>query len=191
MSRSCAGFVLCRLRYFFTRGVPPFDRVLLVESGSRELLESLMPGLHQIYPNMHADLVTCFAGIPAGHRGDVFRVTDYAGPEGRKRLYRILAERKYSIVGIICSGEPVMTKWKWVLAARIPAKLFVLNENGDYFWVQWSEWKTIRHFVLFRAGLSGAGAVTTIARLVLFPFMLLYLIGYAAVVHARRRLRLL
>src|SRR5206468_10469806 len=94
-------------------------------------------------------------------------------------------------IGIICSGEPVMTKWKWMLAARIPAKLFVLNENGDYFWVQWSEWKTIRHFILFRAGLSGAGAVTTIARLVLFPFMLMYLIGYAAAVHTRRRLRLL
>jgi hypothetical protein len=180
------------LRHFFTRGVPPFDRVLVVESGTRGLVESLLPGLYNTYPEMQVDLVTCFAGLPAGYRGgEVFRVKEYVGAEGRKRLYAILAQRKYSIIGIICSGEPVMTKWKWVLAARIPAKLFVLNENGDYFWVHWSEWKTIRHFMLFRAGLSGAGAVTTIGRLVLFPFMLLYLIGYAAAVHTRRRLRLL
>lgn len=171
--------------------MPPFDRVLLVESGSRELVESLLPGLYKLYgEGMSTDLVTCYAGVPAGFRGDVFRVADFAGTEGRKRLYAILAERNYSIIGIVCSAEPIMTKWKWVLAARVPAKLFILNENGDYFWVQWTEWKTIRHFILFRAGLSGAGAVTTITRLLAFPFMLLYLIAYAAAVHTRRRLRL-
>jgi hypothetical protein len=179
------------LRHFFTRGVPPFDRVLVVESGSRELLESLLPGLYKLYPNMKMDRVTCYAGVPSGFHGDVFRVTDYTGREGRKRLYTEIARRKYSIIGLICSAEPIMTKWKWVLAGRVPAKLFILNENGDYFWVQWNEWKTIRHFILFRAGLSGAGAVTTVARLVAFPFMLLYLITYALAAHTRRRLRLM
>jgi hypothetical protein len=48
----------------------------------------------------------------------------------------------------------------------------------------------IRHFVAFRAGLSGAGAVPAIARLLLFPFTLLYLVAYAAVLHTRRYLRL-
>ena len=84
-----------------------------------------------------------------------------------------------------------MTKWKWVLAARLPAKIFILNENGDYFWLDRGHLTTIRQFVLFRAGLTGAGAVRTLARLVSFPFTLLYLILYALTVHLRRKLRTL
>ncbi len=78
-----------------------------------------------------------------------------------------------------------MTKWKWALVAQVPAKVFILNENGDYFWLDRGHWTNIRHFVLFRAGLAGAGAVRTIGRLLLFPFTLLYLIAFAAVVHAQ------
>jgi hypothetical protein len=64
-----------------------------------------------------------------------------------------------------------------------------LNENGDYFWFDYSNWPIIRHFVLFRAGLSGAGAVRTLVRLLLFPLTLLYLVLYAAVVHTRAAIR--
>jgi hypothetical protein len=178
---------------FLRRRIPPFDRVLLVESGSRELFEALIPGLYKLYPQVRIDLVTCYAGAPAGFRadrGEVFRVGDYAGRAGRRRLYPDLRARRYNIIGIICSGEPVMTKWKWALAWHVPAKLFILNENGDYFWVDRDHFDTIRHFIAFRAGVSGAGAVPAIARLLLFPFTLLYLLVYAAAVHARRRLRL-
>jgi hypothetical protein len=65
----------------------------------------------------------------------------------------------------------------------------VLNENGDYFWLDYAHWPTIRHFVLFRAGLAGSGAVRTLARLALFPFTLLYLLLYASILHTRRALR--
>jgi hypothetical protein len=178
---------------FLRRRVPPFQRVLLVESGSRELFEALLPGLYKLYPQSNIDLVTCYAGTPAGYlseRGDVFRVGDYAGRAGRKRLYPELRARRHDVIGIICSGEPVMTKWKWALAWHVPAKLFILNENGDYFWVDRAHFDSIRHFIAFRAGLSGAGAVPAIARLLLFPFTLLYLAAWAAAVHARRYLRL-
>jgi hypothetical protein len=47
----------------------------------------------------------------------------------------------------------------------------------------------IVRFVLFRSGLAGAGAVRTIARVVSFPFTLLYLLLYATAVHTRRALR--
>lgn len=180
------------MRYFLRRGIPPFQRVLLIESGRRDLIEDLLSGLYKVHPQMHADLVTCYAGLPNHFRpdlGDVYRVNDYTGRAGRKRLYQLLAANKYNIVGIICSAEPIMTKWKWMLALRLPGKLFVLNENGDYFWFDRAHLAVIRHFVLFRAGLTGAGAIRTIARLVLFPFTLLYLILYAASVHLRRKLR--
>jgi hypothetical protein len=173
---------------FFTQLVPPFDRILLVESGSRHLVEALIPTLRKASGGqVEFDLVTCFAGTPEGFEGQVFRVSDYGGPAGRARLVKELGSRNHSIVGIVCAAEPIMTKWKWMLAARVPAKLFVLNENGDFFWVQWSNWRTIRHFLLYRAGLSGAGAVRTIVRLILFPFTVIYLILYAAAVHLRRK----
>lgn len=181
------------MRGFLSKSVPPFSRVLLVESGRRDLFEDLLRGLYDVHPEMQADLVTCYAGVPEHFRTDrggaVYRVTDYRGRAGRKRLYAELTANRYAIVGIICSTEPIMTKWKWALAARVPAKVFVLNENGDYFWLDRGHLSNIRHFILFRAGLTGAGAIRTVARLLLFPFTLLYLILYAATVHLRRILR--
>src|SRR5579883_1816023 len=167
------------MRYFFSRSLPPFTRVLLVESGNRELYERLLGSLYDFYPSMQADLITCYAGTPETFRADrgvVYRVADYPDSSSRKRLYKELERNGYTVIGIICSAEPIMTKWKWMLAARIRAKVFVLNENGDYFWFDRAHLSTVQHFILFRAGLTGAGAVRTIARLVLFPFTLLYLI---------------
>jgi hypothetical protein len=182
------------MRNFLSRSIPPFSRVLLVESGSRQRFEELLPGLYQTHPEMEADLATCFAGLPEAFREDrgrVYRINNYPAGPARKRLFAELRTRGYDVVGIICSAEPIMTKWKWALAFRIPAKVFILNENSDYFWLDWNHWYTIRHFVIFRSGLAGAGAVRTVARLVLFPFTLAYLVLYAAMAHLRRRLRTL
>ena len=180
------------MRYFLSKDQPPFSRVLLVESGGRHLYENLLGNLYNFYPEMKADLVTCYAGAPESFRGDrgsVFHVTDYPDGPSRQRFYQELARNRYSVVGIICSAEPIMTKWKWMLAARLPGKVFILNENGDYFWLDRGNLATAWQFILFRAGLTGAGAVRTLARVALFPFTLLYLILYAATVHLRRKLR--
>jgi len=182
------------MRHFFTRSIPLFSRVLLIESGSRELFENLLPVLYRNYPDMTCDLVTCYAGTPKNFRSDrgaAYRVTDYPDSSSRQRLYTELGAKDYVILGVICSAEAIMTKWKWALAARLPGKVFVLNENGDYFWLDYGHLANIRYFILFRAGLTGSGAVRTLARVVLFPFTLLYLILYAAAVHLRRSLRTL
>lgn len=180
------------MRGFLTRSIPPFSRVLLIESGSRELFEKLLPILYQNHPGMICDLVTCYAGAPKSFRpeqGDIYRVTDYPAGPSRQRLYTELKRNCYAVLGIICSAEPIMTKWKWMLGARLPGKIFVLNENGDYFWFDRGNLETIRYFILFRAGLTGSGAVRTLVRVALFPFSLLYLILYAMMVHLRRSLR--
>jgi hypothetical protein len=141
------------------------------------------------------DLVTCYPGVPEGFPPEApnstraFRVADYPGRAGLKRLFAELLARRYQVLGIICSAEPIMTKWKWALAARLPAKLFIVNENADYFWCDYSNWRIIAYFALFRAGLAGPGAVRTLARLALAPFTLLFLLCYAAAVHLRRALR--
>jgi hypothetical protein len=180
------------VRYFWSRREPPLTRVLLIESGSRHLLERLLPHLRAVWGyNFEIDILTCYPGLPAGYppESTVFRVSDYGSPEGRKLLVRQLKERQYSSAGMICSGEPIMTKWKWLMAARIPAKFIIINENADYFWVHRQNWATIRRFALVRAGLAGEGSIRTVARLLCFPFTVLFLMLYAAVVHGRRALR--
>ncbi len=92
---------------------------------------------------------------------------------------------------MICSGEPIMTKWKWWLGAHLKSKVFILNENGDLFWLDWEHRRNIREFVAYRAGLTGAAAVPTLIRFLLFPLTLAYLILYAGTVHLRRKVRLL
>lgn len=177
------------MRYFLRRRQPPVSRILLVESGSRHLVERVLPGLRRTYGEpIPIDLVTCYTGAPAGIHA-VHRVTDHSGPDGRRKLYRTLAANRYSIMGIVCSAEPIMTKWKWALAARLPAKIFVINENADYFWLDRGHWRAILHFALFRAGLTGAGAARTLGRLLVFPFTLAYLLLYASAVHIRRAWR--
>jgi len=179
------------VKHFFSRRIPLTGPILLVESGSRFLLENLIPGVRSTWGDQtQVDLVTCYPGMPQGFSADttrVYRVTDYRDRRGE--LIRDLAKNKYALVGIICSAERIMTKWKWLIALRLPAKVFALNENGDYFYFDWSHWATMRQFMLFRAGLAGAGAVRTLARLFLFPFSLIYLILYAAAVHLRRAMR--
>ena len=181
------------MRYFLRGRLPDVTSILLVESGTRGLLEGLIPGLRQSWGDrISIDLVTCYATLPKGfeaHNTRVYRVGDYPGRAARGRLYRELARNRYSLLGIICSGEVVMAKWKWSLGLRIPAKIFIINENGDYFWLDRLHLGPLRQFVLFRAGLAGSGAVRTLVRLISFPFTLLYLLLYATSAHARRALR--
>jgi hypothetical protein len=181
------------VRYFLTGRLPKVTSILLIESGSRGLIEGVIPGLRKNFgPDIYIDLVTCYASLPQGfdpERTRVYRVGDYRGRGARKQLYRELAGHRYALLGMICSGEVVMAKWKWMLGLRTPAKIFVINENGDYFWLDRMHLRTISQFVLLRAGLAGSGAVRTIVRLLSFPFTLLYLLLYATTVHARRALR--
>lgn len=180
------------MRYFLRGKYPDASSILLIESGSRSILERVLPALRRGYgEGVAIDIVSCFAAPPAGFDEGtrVFRVSDYRGRAGRRKLYRELTERRYPVMGIVCSGEPLMTNWKIALALRIPAKIFIVNENADYFWLDLAHAGQIRRFVLFRAGLAGAGAVRTLARAVSFPFTLFYLLLYASVVHARRAFR--
>jgi hypothetical protein len=181
------------VRYFLTGRLPKVESILLVESGTRGLLEGVIGGLRQAWGDqVFIDLVTCYSALPKGfdaHNTRVYRVGDYRGRAGRGRLYRELAANRYSLMGVICSGEVVMAKWKWMLGLRIPAKIFIINENGDYFWLDRFNLGPLRQFVLFRSGLAGAGAVRTLVRLISFPFAVLYLLLYATIAHARRALR--
>ena len=181
------------MRYFLTGRYPKVESILLVESGSRGLIEGVIGGLRETWgPQVYIDLVTCYSSLPKGfepHNTRVYRIGDYRERGGRARLLAELRKNGYGVIGIICSTEVVMAKWKWLLALRVPAKLFIINENGDYFWFDRLHLSTLRQFVLFRSGLAGAGAVRTVVRLISFPFTFLYLLLYATIAHTRRALR--
>lgn len=164
----------------------------MVESGSRPLIEGLLPHLNTIFgARVEVDLVTCFPGTPKllDESAKIYRTADYQTSAARRALCRTLKANDYQVAGIICSAEPIMTKWKWMLAFRVPAHLFLLNENGDFVWFDSEHISALGAYAQIRAGLEGAGAVRSIARLVLFPFTLLYLVFFASVAHGRRALR--
>ncbi len=180
------------MRYILSRRAAPVTRILLIESGSRSLLEALRPHLRETWArDVPIDLVTCYSGLPAGFgpETEVYRVTDYGSPERRKELLRQLRTQNYDIAGIICSAESIMTKWKWLIALRLPVKVFIINENGDYFWINREQVSNVWGFCLVRLGLSGEGAIRTMGRLLIFPFSLLFLLLYAFAAHAGRIIR--
>ena len=173
--------------------IPKFRRVLVVESGSRHLLEGLIPGVYKNHgADTVVDVVTCFAGSPKGlaDTSTVYHLADFAGSVGRVELVAALRRNGYNVCGIICSGEVIMCRWKWYLAFHVPAKTFVLNENGDYFWLDRAHCGLVWHFMLFRLGLAGAAAIPTLLRLIALPMTLLWLLAFAGFVNLRRQVRL-
>jgi hypothetical protein len=180
------------MRNVLSRRMPAGSRVLLIESGSRSLLEGLLPLIRATWAGGYEfDLVTCYGGVPAAlpENARVFRVGDYGTPERRRELIKELRARDYAYAGMICSAEPIMTKWKWMLALRVPAKFFIVNENGDYFWLCRENAESVRKFAFVRAGLQGADAARTLARLAIFPLAVLFLLLYALWAHAGRMMR--
>ena len=85
--------------------VPRFQRVLLIESGRRELLENLIPGIYKTHGDSTViDVLTCYANQPAGLNpaSAVYRVSDYQdGGKGRSRLLNELGQRNYNVLGMI------------------------------------------------------------------------------------------
>lgn len=179
------------MRYFFRGKVPRPDRILLIESGSRETLERLLPRLPGAFGEPEIDLVTCYAGQPKNFAGRIFNINEYGGPAARERLLADLAARDYQLTGMLCTGEPIMTKWKWWLIWKLPSKAFIVNEGADLFWLDRLHLNYLGMLALDRAGLTGSAAVPALARLAFLPFTVTFLLSYAAAVHLRRKLRLL
>ena len=178
------------MRHFWdVRTFPEKSRILLVESGSRELLEKAIPTVRTFWdgktPPM--DLFTCFGGVPEGigDDGQIYRVADYPGPE-RKKLLRELKNRGYAVMGIVCSEEPILAKWKWLIAFGVPAKMLVINESGDCFWCDRNNWGAIRAFVASRSGITGATVLRSILQTIVLPFTFLWLVLFAAHAHTMR-----
>ncbi|MCP5115210.1 MAG: hypothetical protein GY953_30630, partial [bacterium] len=95
------------MRYFLRRRVPELSRVLLIESGSRHLLDTYLPGFYADNPNTTVDLITCYPDQPSSFRpeaGSIFRVADYPDTPARRAFHRQLKANRYAAAVMICSG---------------------------------------------------------------------------------------
>ena len=174
---------------YLTAACPDFSRVLLVESGSRAVMEKAIPRLRNaLGPKASFELITCHAGSPftLDAAARAWRTQDYVTRGDRSQLLRALAGYAPTVVVMICSGEAIMLRWKWWLAWKLPAKVLIVNENSDFFWLDTTNLRVIRRLVLIRLGLSGNVAGPTLLRLVLLPLTVAYLVLYATIVHVRR-----
>lgn len=184
---------MVEVRYVLTRRHPPTSRILVVESGPRHVLERLLPALDRNYPDLRQiDILTCHPGVPESfdpRRGRIFRVQEYRGAAERRRLIRELRDRRPDICGLLCTGTPIMTAWKCLTAWRMPSKVFLVNENSDYFWFDRGHWRIIVNFAMQRAGLGSGDALSHIGGALLLPFTFTFLLLYAAQVHFRRWLK--
>lgn len=169
--------------------------MLLVESGPRTLSDRFLPVLRKVCgKSVEVDMLSCLpppeADSLAGIR-NFYRSQDYAGRAGRKSLLALLRANRYQGLVMLCANSPLLLRWKWALALRLPVKVLVANENADCFWLDMGHWRNAKSMLAERSGLRGAASIKLLGQLLLFPFVLLYLILFALAIHTRRRLRLL
>ena len=180
------------MRYFLRSRIPEPTIVLLVESGSRCVMEKAYARMRLIFPQAHFELCTCFPGVPSPSGFErVYRVAE--APDGASKWKMLLAMRRSrpQVAALLFTGEPVMVRWKLVLMLLLPSKLLVVNENGDFFWLDWSNRAVLGRFLRSRLDVEGAELLRAICRLLVLPFLFTFLAAYALLAYLGRWLRLL
>ena len=184
------------MRWFLSRAVPEPTRVLVVESGPREVAERLIPRLREVFgARTPIDLLTCLPSdplsLPGAGGSRVWRVTDCPDRGSRWRLLREIRSRRHAITAVVCANSPLMASWRTAALLFLPAKFLIVNENADFFWLDRGHWRNLLQLWMHRSGVFEESAVRAAGRLAAFPFALAFLLGYAAYVHSVRRARLI
>lgn len=178
------------MKYFFRHKTPAARGVLLMESGSPEVSRRALEGIRQIFPQARFHLCTCWPDPVPGQFASVYRVTDYPSLWGKLRLLLSFRKNRWDVLAILCTGEPVMWPWKTVALFLLPAKVLIVNENADFFWLDWKNRKTLRRFLAIRWGVNQKEFLFTILRALVFPITLLFLLATTGFLYARRWRRL-
>lgn len=178
-----------RLLLLLSRWTPELERVLVIESGSRRAAERFLTQLYMEEPAQRVDVLTCYGSAPTAFdpdRGQVFHTHKVKGGGARGELFRSFAAARYSAVCILCTGDDIMTKWKWAAALRIPAKVMIVNESADTFWLDRGHLRELRHMARDRVGNAWLMPLRFAAQVLVFPFTVSILLTFAAVAHGKR-----
>lgn len=180
-----------RLLFLASRWTPKLRRVLLVESGSRSAANEFLEEVYGLAENEQVDILTCYRTAPEAFdasRGQIFFTHD-TGSGGRGKLFETLSQSGYSAICMLCTGDSIMTKWKWAAAARIPAKVMIVNENADSFWLDRGHLRDLRNLMIERSGMKELTPLRTLAHAIAFPFTLAIVVSFAGYMKSRRVLR--
>jgi hypothetical protein len=180
------------MRGLLSKAHPSFERLLVVESGPRDVTETFLQHLYEVQKSRHVDLLSCYPGRPKSfdpERGTVYSVHDEPARENRGRFIRRLLTTPYTIVAILCTGDPVLSKWKWVIALRANAKVLIVNEHAGFFLLDFEHRRFARMMLSLRLGMHQPLQARLLGELLLVPFTVSYLALYAAYIHAKRALR--
>ena len=179
------------MKYFFRRKVPQAADVLLIESGSPDVRRRALEKVLKIFPGVRYHLCTCHPVPPSGEFASVFSVTDYPSDWEKLRLLFSFRRKRWEVLVILCTGEPILWRWKVLAALLLPAKVLVVNENADFFWLDWGSRKALRGFLGFRWKGNLDDLSRTLLRALAFPLTLFFLLCTAGFLYARRMWRLL
>ncbi len=177
------------LRYFLSTRTPLVTRILLIESGSRELGEQAIKCLRGAFGTaVPVDVLGCRPSPTMG-ADNYINVSEAHSISGQLAILGRLRKGGYSVAGVLSSGDPTMALWKWAAVLTVPAKFLVLNENVDFFWVDRAHWSNAAALLRQRSGLGGESTVRAMAFFAALPFAAIFLLSYAAWVHAGRGVR--
>lgn len=171
---------------------PSFERILVIESGPRKIADTFLQHLYEVQGSRHVDLLTCYPGAPKSFDaqcGAVYSVHHPDAKSDRSLFIRRLLAKQYTVVAILCTGDSILTKWKWVIALRTKAKLLVVNEFDGFFLVDRKHLRPAKMMLWIRLGLHQQVKLHLLGELLLVPFSIGYLALYAGWVHARRAVR--
>jgi hypothetical protein len=170
-----------------------FDQIFIVESCPRELTNRFLQHIYGVQRSRRADLLTCYVDAPAEFdpaRGKILSVHEPEIAQNRRRFIAGLNTSPYTLVVVFCAGSPVLQKWKWAITLCTRAKVLIVNEDGDFFFLDWANRRQAYRLFLQRiSGRRGRVNFRTWTEALLVPFTLAFLISYAAVAEIRRLAR--
>lgn len=180
------------MKWFLSGRAPHATKILLVESGSRHLLERAAAEMSRHFPTAKFDLCTCYTGVLEAVAVDqVWRVNEVRSFGAKLSMARAVIRTRPPIAALLFSGEPVMFNWKMLLLAALPSKIIVINEHGDFFWLDRKNLALLRSFVGARLGVGGDAFLRAVSQVLVFPFVFLFLVFYTLVTYLARWTRLL
>ena len=98
--------------------------------------------------------------------------------------------KKWEVLVILCTGEPILWRWKTLGMLLLPAKVLVVNENADFFWLDWGNRQALRRFLGIRWGGNLVDTSHTLLRACAFPLTLFILLCTAGFLYTHRMGRL-
>jgi hypothetical protein len=175
----------------FRKSRPPFGRVLLVESGSRQVADRFLQHLYQYENCVQVDVLTCFPTPPEAfqsHLGQIFLVTDPAIAEHRQQFLRAIASTPYDVVAVLRTGSGILRKWKWMIALLTRAKILVVKEGADSIFLDYGSLPRVQ-INIPRLRREQVTRLRLAGEVLLMPFTILFLLLYAGQIHLGRWLR--